>query len=239
MPRWEKCWSPYNLTSFLTWMRHYASEEEKAEVMHLYTVEHRKSVPAWLAARGIIPQEVPLQVTIGGVQVDFPKNPCDERGCERCRSGRGGYQFRWVDPRWTPQAALDLSLSPQQVQTEMYKPWPRGLLPIPKGSRDHDSTVPAGAIQPTSSSRTSGDPEAWVLRAMPEPAQESAASSSIDPALPVAAARSTAHLQFEGFASLPCASAMGPEIWQDTAQDEAPGFTAPAEHETARRPRRA
>ena len=25
---------------------------------------------------------------------------CEETGCERCRTGRGGYQFRWYSPLW-------------------------------------------------------------------------------------------------------------------------------------------
>ena len=151
MPRWEKCWSSYNLTSFLTWFGSYATEEEKLDAMELYTVEHRRAVPAWLLARGVVPQDVPLQVTHMGVKVNFPRRCCMEPNCERCSTGRGGYQFRWVDRRWTPSAALDLSLTSQQVQVEMYKPWPRGLLPIPRkcmqfpaASSSASSSSPAG-----------------------------------------------------------------------------------------------
>ena len=132
LPRWKKCWSSYNLTSFLTWFRSYATLKEQQEAMHLYTVEHRRIVPAWLSARGVVPEDVPLQVTLMGVKVDIPHRKCSEQNCERCISGRGGYQFRWVDRRWTPSAALDLTLTPQEVECEMRKPWPRGLLPIPE-----------------------------------------------------------------------------------------------------------
>ena len=189
LPRWEKCWSPYNLTSFLTWMGHYASEAEKEEAMQLFTVEHRRDTPAWLVARGITPEEVPLQVTVGGVKVDFPQRQCEEPGCERCATGRGGYQFRWVDSRWTPAAALDLSLNPQELQVEMYKPWPRGLLPIPRdrmappGPSPASSSSPAGAISPLGA-----EPAAWNLLVAPEPAVAPAVASGAAPAAPKAAA---------------------------------------------------
>ena len=176
MPRWEKCWSSYNLTSFLTWFGSYATEEEQLDAMQLYTVEHRRTVPAWLSARGVVPQDLPLQVTLMGVKVNFPQRCCSEPHCERCTSGRGGYQFRWVDRRWTPSAALDLSLTPQQVQVEMRKPWPRGLLPIPR-----DRMPPPGASSSASSSSPAGPadlgsrPAAWNVRAVPEPPVEPAA----------------------------------------------------------------
>ena len=32
-----------------------------------------------------------------GVLTDVP---CKNKGCERCEGQRGGYQFRWYDPRW-------------------------------------------------------------------------------------------------------------------------------------------
>ena len=189
LPRWEKCWSSYNLTSFLTWMGHYASEVEKEEAMQLFTVDHRRGVPAWLVARGVIPEEVPLQVTVGGVKVDFPKRPCQEPGCERCITGRGGYQFRWVDARWTPTAALDLSLNPQEVQVEMYKPWPRGLLPIPRDRMAPPGPSPASSSSPTATISSLGlEPAAWNLRAIPVPAVAPVAASGAEPAAPKAAA---------------------------------------------------
>ena len=137
----------------------------------MYTVEHRRATPDWLLARGIVPQEVPMTVTARGVKVEFPTRPCMEGNCQRCISGRGGYQFRWVDSRWTPRAALDLGLTPQQLQVEMYTPWPRGVLPIPR-----DRMAAAGSSSSSSTSRPAGGthaasaPEAWNLRAVPEPA---------------------------------------------------------------------
>ena len=128
LPRWQKCWSSYNLSSFLTWIRCYATEDEKQSVLQLYILEHRRApTPEWLTAKGVVPQEVPLQVTVHGEKFDLPRKRCLKITCERCMSGRGGYQFRWVDQRWTPCAALDLTLTPGQVQVEMYALWPHGL----------------------------------------------------------------------------------------------------------------
>ena len=176
MPRWDICWSSYNLTSFLTWFRSYATEEEQLGALHLYTVEHRRTVPKWLAARGVVPQDVPLQVTYKGAKVDFPQRKCSEPGCERCASGRGGYQFRWVDRRWTPSAALDLRLTPLEVQDEMYKSWPRGLLPIP---RDRLPLLGASSSStcssPEDSAESGSHPAAWNARVCPEPPVEPAA----------------------------------------------------------------
>ena len=181
LPRWEKCWSSYNLTSFLTWFGSYATQQEQIDAMELYTVEHRRVVPAWLLAYGVVPQDLPLQVTFKGAKVNFPQRRCSEPECERCTTGRGGYQFRWVDPRWTPSAALDLSLTPQQVQDEMCKLWPRGLLPIPRermqlpaASSTVSSSPPAGPGDLVS------QPAAWYVRAVPEPPAEFAAVVSDD-----------------------------------------------------------
>ena len=175
LPRWEMCWSAFNLTSFLTWFGSYATEEEQIDAMQLYTVEHRRVVPSWLLTHGVVPQEVPLQVTLMGATVYFPQRRCSEPECERCTTGRGGYQFRWVDRRWTPSAALDLSLTPQQVQVEMYKPWPRGLLPIPRKRMQ----LPAASSSAYSSSPAESvdfglRPAAWNVRAVPEPPVEPA-----------------------------------------------------------------
>ena len=174
-PRWRELWSTYNLSSFLTWFHHYATEEDKQSVLHLFTVEHRRATtPGWLAANAFIPQEVPLQVTVNGKEFALPKRRCSEDNCERCISGRGGYQFRWFDQRWTPLAALDLKLTPEQVNFEMYnEPWPRGLRAIPRG-RGATACSSSCSIspRPTGSSQTAATPKAWICRTIPEPPLE-------------------------------------------------------------------
>ena len=181
LPRWDMCWSAFNLTSFLTWFGSYATEEEQIDAMQLYTVEHRRAVPAWLSAYGVVPQDVPLQVTHMGVKVNFPRRCCMEPNCERCSTGRGGYQFRWVDRRWTPSAALDLSLTPQQVQVEMCKRWPRGLLPIPRERMQPPAaSSTASSLPPAGPGDLGSQPAAWYVRAVPEPPAESAADVSDD-----------------------------------------------------------
>ena len=78
LPRWEMCWSAFNLTSFLTWFERYATKEEQVDAMQLYTVEHSCVVPAWLSAGGVVPQDVPVQVTHRGAKVAFPRRCCTE-----------------------------------------------------------------------------------------------------------------------------------------------------------------
>ena len=153
-PQWRLCWSPWNYTSFLTWFSTHASADEQREVLGLYLVTHRQKPSEYLQARGIIPQE--LQPTLrlqDGSAHQLPQLPCQDVGCKRCDEGRGGWQFRWCDPRWTPSAALDLALTPQELQAEMRRPWPRGLLP-PKpaprgGGAGHEASTQAPGPQAT------------------------------------------------------------------------------------------
>ena len=148
-PQWRLCWSPWNYTSFITWFGNYASADEQREVLGLYMVVHRQKPSELLQARGIVPQELEpsLRLRDGSVH-QLPSLPCQDVGCKRCDEGRGGWQWRWCDKRWTPSAALDLALTPQELQTEMYRPWPRGLLPskpVPRGDGTDQGTSAASA----------------------------------------------------------------------------------------------
>ena len=120
-PRWEMCWSTSNLTSFLTWFHKFATRTEQEETKHLHVLIHRMDTGPFL------PTEIPIAVTIEGVHTPLPTIPCEEVGCERCRIGRGGYQFRWVDPRWTPEISKDMTLSPMEHFQKTSEPWPRGV----------------------------------------------------------------------------------------------------------------
>ena len=86
--------------------------------------------------------------------------------------------FRWVDARWTPRAAMDLSLAEKQVTEEMYEPWPHGM-----------RVVKDSQVQPSASSAVEGhacaadaaergaalaspsQARAWSVCALPEPSR--------------------------------------------------------------------
>ena len=73
----------------------------------------------------VMPQRVPTKFMVHGEEVTFAEVPCAEQGCARCQAQRGGWAFRWVDARWTPEAVLELD--PERHQAMMREPWPVGL----------------------------------------------------------------------------------------------------------------
>ena len=120
LPRQQLCWSESNLTSFLAWYKWYASPQEQSwAAVHLYSVEHRS-----------IHMETPSPIVLqraNGVQTFLPRRACNEEGCARCRSGKGGWFFRWTDARWTPIASLDLDLNPRTHIEQSSRDWPFGV----------------------------------------------------------------------------------------------------------------
>ena len=75
---------------------------------------------------------VPVGVMVKDRWVALPEAECRLQACERCEKGRSGYAFYWLDPRWTPKAALDLSQTMAEVKEESRLPWPRGILQAPQ-----------------------------------------------------------------------------------------------------------
>mmetsp|Transcript_2583 Transcript_2583/g.4410 ORF Transcript_2583/g.4410 Transcript_2583/m.4410 type:complete len:169 (+) Transcript_2583:48-554(+) len=71
------------LGSFVGFLNQAPDNAELAKHMGLTQVNHRSECMPGPMFPGII-REV----------------PCTEEGCERCTTGRGGYQFRWYDRRW-------------------------------------------------------------------------------------------------------------------------------------------
>ena len=178
-PRWGMCWSPPNLTSFLTWFRDYASVDEQAAALQLHIVNHRQACSPILLACGITPEELPVLVRYQGQSVPLPVTDCTEPNCHRCITGSGGYQWRWLDQRWTPQAARDLTLTPEQLQQEIYRPWPVGML------ISHSALPPSASYAVTAEAMLGA--QAWVLSAAPEPPSQSAASGTETVCLPKSA----------------------------------------------------
>ena len=92
LPRWinrSNVDSSSMLSAFL-WYRSQCSESERRELECLYSIDHR--VEDAILINGMLsrPQR------IGPV----PSIPCTADGCERCRTLRGGYQFRWCSWKW-------------------------------------------------------------------------------------------------------------------------------------------
>ena len=133
-PRWDICWSTSNWSSFCTWMEHYASEEDKQNCIQLHIVNHKQKTNPDLDAMGLKPEKIPQTFVVNGERVTFPERLCQTPNCKRCLTGRGGWQFRWIDRRWTPEESLNLSLNPLEHHEAVSQPWPMGMLMPPKTS---------------------------------------------------------------------------------------------------------
>ena len=86
--------------------------------------------------------------------------------------------FRWVDSRWTPRAALDLTLTPWEVHQEMYKPWPRGMRPAPGGAAAEGGSAHAVT---TDAGGSNAAEEGASVAAAPTVEAEGAAEGSASP----------------------------------------------------------
>lgn len=116
-PRWQLCWSPANLLSFEVYFEHIASPEEQDELVHLPHVLHRP-----------VPDPPPVSVlNYRGQPTRMPWIHCRENNCKRCMSGRGGYQFRWVDTRWSSESVLDTTVGAATHWERNDLPWPAGI----------------------------------------------------------------------------------------------------------------
>ena len=129
-PRWRQCWSVPNLASFQQYIAYYASMVELEDLKELPVVYHR-------GAFDHIVTKIPVQVWRDGSVFTLPEAACTAPDCPRCLRGGGGFAFNWVDARWTPECALDLTTTPAEMREESNSPWPAGILrsPRPQHSR--------------------------------------------------------------------------------------------------------
>ena len=123
-PQWQTVFADPNLDSFTSFIAHYATEEEVAELVLLPVGYHQS------AFDGIVTR-IPVGVRVGEQWVFLPEAECTTEDCPRCRRNVGGYSFHWLDPRWTPEAAIDLTQSVEEMRYEAVMPWPRGILREP------------------------------------------------------------------------------------------------------------
>ena len=108
-PRWQLVFLVPNLDSFQHYIAYYATEAEIEELLHLPVVYHRGT---WSGNA----TPFPIGVMVGDRFVEFPETLCTAAACWLCQEGRSGYSFCWVDEPWTPQAAIDLMLSLQEMR---------------------------------------------------------------------------------------------------------------------------
>ena len=77
------------LSAFLDY-RGRCKGQARAQLDHLYMIVHTHESTFVAGNQVIRPQEMrPL-----------PTRPFDAQRCERCRTGRGGYAFKWYHQRW-------------------------------------------------------------------------------------------------------------------------------------------
>ena len=92
LPRWidhPRVDSQAMLSAFLDYRRRLTGETRK-QLEHLYMIVHTHKSTFVKGNKVIRPQEMsPL-----------PTRPCEAQECERCRTKRGGYQFKWYHERW-------------------------------------------------------------------------------------------------------------------------------------------
>ena len=84
--------------------------------------------------------------------------------------------FRWIDTRWTPRAAMDLSLAKEQLGNAMSEPWPHGMRVVrdlqvqPSASPAAKSRAcAADAARSRAALPSPSQVRAWSVCALPEP----------------------------------------------------------------------
>jgi len=94
LPRWidhPRVDSQAMLSAFLDY-RGRCTGEARAQLDHLYMIVHSHEPTIVVGGQVIRPQEIRPQ--------DIRTRPCAAQECERCLTGRGGYQFKWYHGRW-------------------------------------------------------------------------------------------------------------------------------------------
>ena len=114
LPRWidhPRVDSQAMLSAFLDY-RGRCKEEARAQLDHLYMIVHTQESTFVTGNKVIRPQNMsPL-----------PTRPCETQECERCRTNRGGYQFKWYHQRWK-DIYIRLSRNEAWTPDELEKQW--------------------------------------------------------------------------------------------------------------------
>ena len=101
--------SSHNLLNFERWIESATREEFLIAMYAVFIVEH---VPA----HGDMGQPISIsRPDIGLEHISIQRIECGDGNCHRCRSGRGGYHFRFIGP-WTCQSTI---ASPEMTPLEL------------------------------------------------------------------------------------------------------------------------
>ena len=153
-PILQSCWSESNLTSFMVWFHHKATlAEQNWAAGHLYSWEHA-------SASGQRREPLLLRKRDGAL-VQLPVRRCTAHWCMQCLARRGGWDFRWTDPRWTPIASLRLDYTEEKHYEMAIKPWPMGILeaPAPSAQAQPPPPAPLGSASGPSNSTSPPSPQ--------------------------------------------------------------------------------
>ena len=140
-PRWQQCWTKSNLESFIVYCGLYATEEELEELVKLPVVYHRGGMDGHVT-------RVPIGLQVNKQWTELPQATCNWEGCIRCKHEVGGFSFCWIDERWTPECALDLTMTKPEQMNERHAPFPQGVLQPPQPERDPDAPAPSSEDVP-------------------------------------------------------------------------------------------
>ena len=92
LPRWidhPRVDSQAMLSAFLDYRRRLTGKTRE-QLEHLYMIVHTQESTFVTGNKVIQPR----------MTSPLPTRPCKAQECERCRTNRGGYQFKWYHPRW-------------------------------------------------------------------------------------------------------------------------------------------
>ena len=108
----EFVYSPVNLGAFLKWATT-ATEAELGQAFQVINMVMHRMDPELQGSAPILP----VTVIRGDLNRQFTivQLQCHDPVCERCLSGRGGYQFRWIGPWTCPNTVGDENTSAREV----------------------------------------------------------------------------------------------------------------------------
>ena len=119
-PAWQTLWTDPNIDSLKNFIRYYATDEEL--IYLLLPAVYHQSKNDHLVTR------IPVAVWRWDCWVGLPQVERTTENCPRCTQGAGGFSWQWLSPRWTPEAALDLTHSHEDMCFQSVMPWPVGIL---------------------------------------------------------------------------------------------------------------
>ena len=88
-------YTPANHMNFLHWAKTATANELRLVLRLIHSVEHRCNFGPPPPSPAVHRPDIEMTIVV-------PSKRCTEADCERCRTGRGGWQFRWAGPWLCP-----------------------------------------------------------------------------------------------------------------------------------------